>query len=142
MMTLLSPPAAMTSAEADRQDHTIALLCRCGADGQVRDRMRNALSRTDVDVDINVEQWQHTLAKRLPPYKVLLHNDDYHSMDYVVRVLCRVIHSLSRAAALTIMYQAHVSGVAVATVCPQELAEHYRDGLRSYGLSSTIEPDC
>lgn len=104
--------------------------------------MTASASRNLARSSVDAKQWQRILAERLPPYRVLLHNDDDHSMEYVVRSLCRVVPALSGTEALAIMYQAHVSGVSVVTVCPKELAEHYQDGLRSCGLISTIEPDC
>jgi len=91
--------------------------------------------------DLDVERLQRTLARLLPPYKVLLHNDDHNSMGHVVHALRRVVPALSRTDALRIMFEAHTKGTAVVIVCPREPAEHYRDGLRSYGLVSTIEPD-
>jgi ATP-dependent Clp protease adaptor protein ClpS len=75
----------------------------------------------------------------LPPYKVLLHNDDHNSMDHVVRSLLRSIPGLGTAAATRIMLEAHLSGVALVTTCPLELAELYRDRLESCGLTATIE---
>ncbi len=75
----------------------------------------------------------------LPPYKVLLHNDDVNSMDHVVRSLMRSVPGIGRAAAVRIMLEAHLTGVALVTVCPLELAELYRDRLESCGLTATIE---
>ena len=75
----------------------------------------------------------------LPPYKVLLHNDDHNSMDHVVRSLLRSIPGLGTAGATRIMLEAHLSGVALVTTCPLELAELYRDRLESCGLTATIE---
>ena len=75
----------------------------------------------------------------LPPYKVLLHNDDHNSMDHVVRSLVRSVPGLGRAAAIRIMLEAHLSGVALVTTCPLELAELYRERLESCGLTATIE---
>ena len=75
----------------------------------------------------------------LPPYNVLLHNDDVNSMDHVVRSLVRSVPGLSRAAAVSIMLEAHLTGVAVVTTCPLELAELYRERLESCGLTATIE---
>jgi ATP-dependent Clp protease adaptor protein ClpS len=78
-------------------------------------------------------------TKLLPPYKVLLHNDDHNSMDHVVRSLLRSVPGLSTAAATRIMLEAHLKGVALVTVCPLELAELYRERLESCGLTATIE---
>jgi ATP-dependent Clp protease adaptor protein ClpS len=97
---------------------------------------------TETDTEADVERMQRVLAQLLPPYKVLLHNDDYNSMGHVVQALRRVVPSLSRTDALRIMLEAHTTGVALVIICPKELAEHYRDGLRSFRLTSTIEPDC
>ena len=76
----------------------------------------------------------------IPRYRVLLHNDDVTAMDIVVVALVRTIASLSTDDAIQIMLEAHNHGVAQVTICPKELAEHYRSGLESYGLTSTIEP--
>ena len=75
----------------------------------------------------------------LPPYRVVLHNDDVNTMEYVVSVLLRSIPGLSPEAAVSIMLEAHTSGRATVVVCPLEQAELYRDRLESAGLTSTIE---
>jgi ATP-dependent Clp protease adaptor protein ClpS len=75
----------------------------------------------------------------LPPYKVLLHNDNVNSMDHVVRALLRSVPKLSRAQAIAIMLEAHNSGVALVITCPLEQAELYRDRLQTYSLTATIE---
>jgi len=81
-----------------------------------------------------------TRRRVLPPYRVVLHNDDYNTMDHVVRALVRSIHGMSTQRATLIMLEAHFRGRAEATICPLELAELYRDRLRSYNLTATVEP--
>ena len=76
-----------------------------------------------------------------PPYKVILHNDDYTPMEHVVEVLRKVIPRMSPQRAVVIMLEAHTKGKAVVTKCHKELAELYREGLQNEGLISTIEPD-
>ena len=76
-----------------------------------------------------------------PPYKVILHNDDYTPMDHVVKTLRKVIPRMNMKRALAIMLEAHTKGKAVVTKCHKELAELYQEGLRSEGLIATIEPD-
>lgn len=76
-----------------------------------------------------------------PPYKVILYNDDYNSMEHVVSVLRKVIPRMPEQRAVTIMLQAHTRGKAVVTKCHKELAELYREGLENEGLTATIEPD-
>jgi ATP-dependent Clp protease adaptor protein ClpS len=88
--------------------------------------------------DIAPEQRER--SKILPPWKVLLWNDDHNDMLYVVRSLLKSIASLSRAQALAIMLEAHNTGKALVITCPLEHAELYRDRLESFGLTATIEP--
>jgi ATP-dependent Clp protease adaptor protein ClpS len=76
-----------------------------------------------------------------PPYKVILHNDDYTPMEHVIAVLRKVIPRISMRRAVSIMLEAHTNGKAVATKCHKELAELYEENLRAEGLIATIEPD-
>ena len=55
-------------------------------------------------------------------YKVLLHNDDYTPMEFVVLVL-REVFAKSDADATSIMLHAHTHGMAVAGVYTHEIAE-------------------
>lgn len=90
---------------------------------------------------VETEELIRLRAKLLPPYKVILFNDDYNDMDYVVLVLLRTINNLSRQQASRIMLTAHLTGSAVVVVCPKETAEFYQEQLLGYGLTATIEPD-
>src|SRR5438309_3131235 len=55
-------------------------------------------------------------------YRVLLHNDDYTPMEFVVLVLVNVFHK-SESDATSIMLHAHTRGYAVAGVYTFEVAE-------------------
>ncbi|MDH6099287.1 ATP-dependent Clp protease adapter ClpS [Anabaenopsis tanganyikae CS-531] len=82
-----------------------------------------------------------TSRKLAPRYRVLLHNDDYNSMEYVVQTLVTTVPSLTQPQAVSIMMEAHTNGLALVITCAQEHAEFYCETLKSRGLSSTIEPD-
>ena len=82
-----------------------------------------------------------TVRKHAPRYRVLLHNDDYNSMEYVVQVLLQTVASLTQPQAVDIMMEAHTNGVALVITCAQEHAEFYCETLKNNGLMSTIEPD-
>lgn len=87
-----------------------------------------------------IEQ-RSTARKHAPRYRVLLHNDDHNSMEYVVQALVKTVASLTIPQAVDIMMQAHTSGTALVITCAQEHAEFYSESLQTQGLSSTIEPD-
>jgi ATP-dependent Clp protease adaptor protein ClpS len=55
-------------------------------------------------------------------YKVLLHNDDYTTMEFVVYVLMQVFHK-SVEEATRIMLNVHEKGVGVCGLYPREIAE-------------------
>ncbi len=57
-----------------------------------------------------------------PLYKVLLLNDDYTPMDFVVHVLQRFF-GMDRERATVIMLKVHNEGVGVAGVYPRDIAE-------------------
>ena len=55
-------------------------------------------------------------------YKVLLINDDYSTMEFVVQVL-ETVFQKSPAEAFRVMMQVHTQGSAIAGVYPWEVAE-------------------
>ncbi|MCL2449519.1 MAG: ATP-dependent Clp protease adapter ClpS [Polyangiaceae bacterium] len=74
----------------------------------------------DHDEETDVEERQKTAVPRR--YKVIFHNDDYTTMEYVVEVLRRFFHK-SETEALHIMLTVHKKGRAVAGVYPRDVAE-------------------
>ena len=67
-----------------------------------------------------VEQEQKLQRPRM--YRVLLHNDDYTTRDFVVFVL-QSVFGLSDSTAVQVMLHVHHNGVGVAGVFPREIAE-------------------
>jgi ATP-dependent Clp protease adaptor protein ClpS len=65
---------------------------------------------------------ERTRTKKPPMYKVLLHNDDYTTKEFVVMVL-QGIFNKSETEALRIMMHVHNNGVGVAGVYTHEVAE-------------------
>lgn len=92
-------------------------------------------------MSVETLQKSSTVRKLAPRYRVLLHNDDYNPMEYVVQVLMTTVPSLTQPQAVDIMMEAHTNGLALVITCAQEHAEFYSETLKNHGLSSTIEPD-
>ena len=72
--------------------------------------------------DTGVALEERTRTKKPPMYKVLLHNDDYTTKEFVVFVL-QTVFQRSEADALAIMTHVHNQGVGVAGVYTFEIAE-------------------
>src|SRR5438105_10823582 len=63
-----------------------------------------------------------TRTRRVPPYNVILANDDHHSMEFVVEVLRKVL-GISAERAVVLMLEAHKTGRAIIWTGPREVAE-------------------
>jgi|SRR5262245_22190153 ATP-dependent Clp protease adapter protein ClpS len=74
----------------------------------------------------------------LPPWKVLLHNDDKNDIEYVVTTIVSLT-PLNQEAAVQRTIEAHETGVALLLTTHKERAELYRDQFGSKGLTVTIE---
>ena len=80
-----------------------------------------ALPDTTYDDNI-VEQEAKPKLKRPPLYKVLLLNDDYTPMDFVVHVL-EIFFSMDRKSAIHIMLEVHTQGKGICGTYTREIAE-------------------
>jgi ATP-dependent Clp protease adaptor protein ClpS len=79
-------------------------------------------------------------------YKVLLHNDDFTTMEFVVAILISIFHK-SETDATAIMLNIHRTGMGVAGVYSLEIAEAKVSETMAaaeeaeYPLLCTLEPD-
>ena len=79
-------------------------------------------------------------------YKVLLHNDDYTTMEFVVAILIEVFHH-NEVDAARIMLHVHLNGIGVAGVFSFEIAETKVAQVAAlakeaqYPLMCTLEPE-
>jgi ATP-dependent Clp protease adaptor protein ClpS len=76
----------------------------------------------DPELDDAVITESKPKVEKPPLYKVLLHNDNYTTMDFVVVILISVFHH-SEGDAIRIMLQVHNKGIGVAGVFTREIAE-------------------
>jgi ATP-dependent Clp protease adaptor protein ClpS len=75
----------------------------------------------------------------LPPWKVLLHNDDKNDQAFVIITIMELTPLKEQDAKLR-MLEAHETGAALLLVTHKERAELYHDQFQSKGLTVSIEP--
>lgn len=96
--------------------------------------------------DVDVLPEKKTKLEKPKLFKVILHNDDFTTMDFVVFVLQHVF-SLSEADAISIMLNVHNVGIGVAGVYPYEIATMKSEKAmnlaraREYPLLCTVEEE-
>ena len=94
------------------------------------------------------EPRRETKKKTQPPrmYRVLLHNDDYTTREFVVEVLMTIFHK-SEVEAQAIMLKVHNSGSGVAGVYTRDVAEtkaltvEHLARQSGYPLRVSVEPE-
>jgi len=98
--------------------------------------------------DFKIKTDGSTTSKTDPPpmYKVILHNDDYTTMEFVVEILLTVFgKSLEKAT--QIMLNVHHKGKEVCGIYPREIAEtkietvHHLASSKGFPLKSTMEKE-
>ena len=95
--------------------------------------------------DVEILERPDARVKEPEQYRVLLHNDDYTTMDFVMDVLERYFQK-SPAEAYRIMMKVHVEGQGVAGVYTHEVAEtkvesvHEEARRSGFPLMASMEP--
>jgi ATP-dependent Clp protease adaptor protein ClpS len=95
-------------------------------------------------VETNAETEQD--VRPSPLWRVLLHNDDITTFDFVIELL-RTVFYKDASEAIRLTNEVHETGIAVVTVTHRERAELYVDQVRSlarprgFPLRATIEPE-
>ena len=75
----------------------------------------------DIELDGEVLTESKTKLEKPPLYKVILHNDDFTTMEFVVFIL-QTVFMRSDAEAFTIMLKVHNEGIGIAGVYSYEVA--------------------
>ena len=84
------------------------------------EEQNNKIDQEDLQRGVLIET--KTVTKKPSMYKVLLLNDDYTPMEFVVEVL-ELIFGMDRAKATRIMLEVHTKGKGVCGVYTHEIAE-------------------
>ena len=118
-------------------------LDHAGGDGDPKDPKDPTTVPSEGD-DVDLEDKPISATPRR--YKVLFHNDDYTTMEFVIEVLKRFFHK-SDTEAVHIMLTVHKSGAAVAGVYTRDVAETKSTQVMDYArengmpLLLTTEPE-
>ncbi len=100
----------------------------------------------DIDGGGEVLTEKKTKLEKPKLFKVLLHNDDFTTMEFVVFIL-QFVFNRDEADAIDIMLKVHNAGVGVAGIYPYEIAETKRQKTmnlaraREYPLLCTLEEE-
>ena len=81
-----------------------------------------AMSDQDHDTGTVTETRTQTRIKKPRMFRVLVHNDDYTTREFVVEILYGVFH-LSEQDAIRVMLHVHNNGLGVAGVFTRDVAE-------------------
>ena len=98
------------------------------------------------DGGVGVLPEKKTKLEKPKLFKVILHNDDFTTMDFVVFVL-QYVFNRSDAEAVTIMLKVHNEGLGIAGTYPYEIAEMKSNKAmnlakaREYPLLCTVEEE-
>ena len=92
------------------------------------------------DSQFDTETVTQEQTRLLPPFKVLLHNDDVNTVEHVVLAILKLT-PLKEQEAVEKTIEAHESGLAMLLVTNQERAELYVEQFASLSLTATCEPD-
>ena len=76
-----------------------------------------------------------------PIWRVLLHNDDVHTFEYVTYMIQKIIPTVSNAKAYQLTMTTHCEGVSTVTQTAKPLAQKYCVQLQKGGLTASISPD-
>ena len=104
------------------------------------------MPKRDHELEEQVVAESKTRLKKPPLYKVLLHNDDFTTMEFVVHVL-QTVFGHDEAAAVRIMLNVHTQGTGVAGVYTYEVAETKAEAAarlaraHEYPLLCTVEEE-
>ena len=99
------------------------------------------MARYDPDVEESVSSETDQDVDEPPMYKVMLLNDDYTTMEFVVEVLVYVFQK-SAEEATQIMLNVHRKGIGVCGIYPFEIAETKVDTVQNLARENGFPLKC
>lgn len=88
----------------------------------------------------SLEKEKQLNKQTYPNYKVLMFNDDEHTFDFVIELLCKTVSFMTPTKAESFAWEIHNTGQSIVAVAPFEMAEFYCEVFTDAGMKSSIEP--
>ena len=86
---------------------------------------------TKVKEDLDIEE----------PWRLLLHNDDVHTFEYVTYMIQKIVPTVSSAKAYQLTMTTHCEGVSTVAQTAKPIAQNYCVQFQKGGLTASISPD-
>jgi len=99
------------------------------------------MNMTKTDIVTNEETRTRKRVQEPPLYRVLLHNDDYTTMEFVIEILM-VVFKRSMEDATRIMLNVHENGIGICGVYSYEIAETKVESVEVLARSSDFPLKC
>jgi ATP-dependent Clp protease adaptor protein ClpS len=112
----------------------------------------HAVDESLPEITVTTKTKPQERTRLLPPYHVILENDDHHSFEFVIEALRKAL-CCTEQRAIQLTTEAHTKGRAIVWTGSKEVAElkaeqiqsfheFRRDGRKLGPLGVTIEPAC
>lgn len=138
-------PSASTSTTSTSllppSPHHRRLLSPLYMSSMEKDRRKKTGKKVGLKEDERTKTDPAEEKKKESTWRVVLHNDEVHTFQYVIRSLTKIIGTLDRKAAFEICVQTHGIGKATITKTWKKQAEQFCLGLQRQGLTVSIAPD-
>ncbi|CAB9517340.1 ATP-dependent Clp protease adaptor protein [Seminavis robusta] len=136
--TVLTPPSTSNLLGSNQHQFPESATRLYMSDREKTKSRKKGLTTITID---KTETQAEEQKKKEEMWRVVLHNDEVHTFNYVIRSLCKVIGTLDRKAAFEICVQTHGIGKATVTKTWKKQAEQHCLGLQRQGLTVSISPD-
>ena len=91
-----------------------------------------------LDMPVKTKPAKEPRIGRQPPYHVILHNDQFHSYQYVVKMLMTLLHK-SEQDAIRDTKEVDEKGLCIVDTTTLERAELKRDQIHAFGKDPLVE---
>jgi ATP-dependent Clp protease adapter protein ClpS len=132
------PTWTQEGPSSTRRQPTLVKMSDNGGGAEVSKTTKKGLTTIVID---KTEEKQDQEEIPEEQWRVVLHNDEVHTFNYVIQSLCKVIGTLDRKRAFDICVVTHGQGKATITKCWKEQAMKYCLGLQRQGLTASIAPE-